>query len=624
MKQLLTILLALFVALPIGAQKKRNAKNAHPAATTHKKASSKTKPTNKAKAVQPAKKGVKTTKAPAKKPAKSVPQKGNKTSNKRGNVAKAKNTQSATDKAIKGLQGQREAIKKKIQQQEAALRANQADVKKKLQELMVINSEIDERQKNINDIQKDITHINSNIGILNSQLTTLEQQLADRKAKYIRSLRYMARHRSVQDNLMFAFSAKSLAQVYRRMRFVREYASYQKAQGELVKAKQQQVTDKHIQLEEVKGQKSSLLNKGRKEHAALQAKQGEQQKAVDGLQREQKTIQSIIAEQQKKDAVLNAEIDRLIAIEVEKARQRAIAEAKRKAEAAEAAKRKAEELARKKAAAEAAERENQRRIAEAKAREERLRAEARVAEEAERARRLEAEKAAREAEQRRARAEKETADKKAQAEREAREAAERKAKADQAARESADKQARALQAAREAEAARVAAERKAAAERERSEKAIAESKKEVEETHKLSTVDRMVSGGFEANKGRLPMPITGSYRIVSHFGQYNVEGLKNVKLDNKGINIMGGDGCQARSIYDGEVSAVFGYGGSMVVMVRHGAYISVYANLRSASVTRGQRVTTRQTLGTVGADNILQFQLRKETAKLNPETWLGR
>jgi len=171
---------------------------------------------------------------------------------------------------------------------------------------------------------------------------------------------------------------------------------------------------------------------------------------------------------------------------------------------------------------------------------------------------------------------------------------------------------------------RKAEQRKAEAERARSEKAIADSKKEVEETRKLSTVDRMVSGGFEANKGRLPMPITGTYRIVSHFGQYNVEGLKNVKLDNKGINILGSSGCQARSIYDGEVSAVFGYGGSMVVMVRHGAYISVYANLRSASVTRGQRVSTRQTLGTVGADNILQFQLRKETAKLNPETWLGR
>jgi septal ring factor EnvC (AmiA/AmiB activator) len=140
----------------------------------------------------------------------------------------------------------------------------------------------------------------------------------------------------------------------------------------------------------------------------------------------------------------------------------------------------------------------------------------------------------------------------------------------------------------------------------------------------MSSADRMMSGGFEANRGRLPMPITGSYKIVSHFGQYEVGGLSNVKLDNKGINIKGSPGCQARSIYDGEVSAVYGYGGQYLVMVRHGAYISVYCNLRSVSVSKGQRVSTRQVLGTVGQDNILQFQLRKETSKLNPESWLGR
>ena len=137
-------------------------------------------------------------------------------------------------------------------------------------------------------------------------------------------------------------------------------------------------------------------------------------------------------------------------------------------------------------------------------------------------------------------------------------------------------------------------------------------------------MDRMMNNGFEANKGRLPMPITGGYRVVSHFGQYHVAGLKGVTLDNKGINIMGGAGCQARAVYDGEVSAVIGYGGNMVVMVRHGAYISVYCNLKSVSVSRGQKVSTRQILGTVGPDHILQFQLRKERAKLNPESWLGR
>lgn len=473
--------------------------------------------------------------------------------------------------AIKGLQAERNQIQQKIRQQEQALRANQADVKKRLQDLLVLNTQIDERQKNIEGIQKDIHGIDNNIGILTVQLQNLQSQLDQHKEKYIKSLQYSAKHHNVQENMMFIFSAESLTQLYRRMRFVKEYAAYQKAQGDIIKMKQQQIGEKNQQLKVVKGQKNTLLYKGQQEKKALEGQQGEQKKVVASLQQKQKTIQSVIAEQRQKDAELNKKIDALIAEEVAKARARAAAEAKRRAEAAAEAKRKAEELARKKAAAEAAARENARRIAEAKAREERLKAEARAAERA----------------------------------------------ADAAKRKEAE------QLAREAEAARVATERKAQAEEERNQRDISNARKSVEDAQRMNSVDRMMSGGFEANKGRLPMPITGSYRIVSHFGQYNVEGLKNVTLDNKGINILGSPGCQARAIYDGEVSAVFGFSGSMVVMVRHGAYISVYCNLRSVNVSKGQKVSTRQTLGAVGADNILQFQLRRETAKLNPEAWLG-
>ena len=145
--------------------------------------------------------------------------------------------------SIRGLQGQRANIQKKIKEQEKALRRNQADVKKRLQDLMVLNGEIDQRQKNIDGIQQDIHHIDGNIGLLNTQLKTLEQQLQDRKNKYIRSMRYMTRHHSVQDKLMFIFSAKNLTQMYRRLSFIRQYSAYQKAQGEAVKAKQKQVTE---------------------------------------------------------------------------------------------------------------------------------------------------------------------------------------------------------------------------------------------------------------------------------------------------------------------------------------------------------------------------------------------
>lgn len=499
--------------------------------------------------------------------------------------------------SIKKLQSQRADIQRKIKEQQKALKENRENVSKKLNELMMINGEIDKSKHNIDDIEKDIHHINGNIGILNSQLNTLKAQLKDRQNKYIKSMRYMARHRTMQDKLMFIFSAKNLYQMYRRLRFVREYANYQRAQGEAVKAKRRQVSDKHAQLRNVKGQKSNLLHKGRQEHAKLEANKNQQQEIVNGLRKQQSTIQGIIADQRKKDAALNAEIDRQVEIEVARVRARAEAEARRKAAALAAAKaRRKAEIARKKAAAEAAARENARRIAEARQRE------------------LAAEQAAR-----KARAAEEAA-------RKAREAAaaEEKRKAQELEAAATARKAAAEQAAREAEAAREAAERKQAADAERAKKDIAEAKQDQEEELRFSSMDRMMNNGFEANKGRLPMPITGGYRVVSHFGQYHVAGLKGVTLDNKGINIMGGSGCKARAIYDGEVSAVLSYAGTVVVMLRHGAYISVYSNLSSASVSRGQKVSTRQVIGTVGPDHILQFQLRKERAKLNPEAWLGR
>ena len=140
--------------------------------------------------------------------------------------------------------------------------------------------------------------------------------------------------------------------------------------------------------------------------------------------------------------------------------------------------------------------------------------------------------------------------------------------------------------------------------------------------------DRALSGSFAANKGKLPMPITGSYAITTHFGQYNVPGLKNVTLDSKGINITGRPGARARAVFRGEVTAVFAYGGLYNVIVRHGSYMSVYCNLSTTSVRRGQHVTERQDLGRIAKDDAgnctLHFQLRKETSKLNPESWLGR
>ena len=479
-----------------------------------------------------------------------------------------------TNSAIRGLRQEQAQIKQNIKKQEQALRANKAAVSKKLRDLERISSDITRRERSIDSIQHDIHHISDDIDMLSMQLENLQEMLEERKKSYIKSMQYMARNHTIGSKLMFIFSAENFSQAYRRMRFMKDYATFQRTQGEALKEQKKRVAEKQRQLGDAKRYKHILLNKDAKEKQALSVQKQESQQIVASLQNQQKTIQSVIEDQKKRDAVLNSRIDALIAEEVERARQRAIAEAKKKA-AEEArrkaeAKRKAEELARKKAEAEARAKENARRIAEAKAAEEKA-----------------------------------------------------KAAAAQTARDEAARQ-RAEQLAREAESRRIAAERKASIDAERDRRNVAEATKVNEEAAvMLSTEDRVISGGFEANRGRLPSPVAGG-RIVSHFGQHGVEGLPGVVLDNKGINILGKPGAAARSIYDGEVSAVFNVGGSMGVLIRHGSYISVYCNLASVSVSRGQKVSVRQPIGTVGKDNILQFQLRKERAKLNPEQWLAR
>ena len=498
-----------------------------------------------------------------------------KTATKKAPAKKTSTPKPATSSqpvTVNSLKNEQQKVRKQIEEQQRKLKANERNVKKRLQNLLIINNEIADKRKSIDTIRHDINRLDGDITTLEAHIKYLDSELEERKQRFIKSMRYMHRNRNMQSKLMFIFSAKNLTQMYRRLRFVREYAAYQQTQAEAVKSMKTQVAEAFDELTDTKRQKSDLLVRDEQERRSLEGKQVEQQKMVTSLQKQQKTIQSIIDQQKKRDAELNAQIDRLIAQEIARAKARAEAEARKKAAEAEA-KRKAEELARKKAAAEAARKENERRIAEAKAKEEKAKADARAA----------------------------------------------------AARKNAEEKAAAERAAAEAERARLAAERKAAADAKAHEKEVAEAKKSSETIYTVSSEDRQLSGNFESNRGRLPMPITGSYRIVNHFGTNHVTDVKgHVTLDKKGIDIKGQPGAAVRCIFDGEVSAVFSYAGTTVVIVRHGSYLSVYCDLASVNVSRGQKVSTRQTLGRVGAEGLMQFQLRKGSAKLNPEGWLAR
>ena len=145
--------------------------------------------------------------------------------------------------------------------------------------------------------------------------------------------------------------------------------------------------------------------------------------------------------------------------------------------------------------------------------------------------------------------------------------------------------------------------------------------------YKESAADKKLTGSFESNRGKLPVPITGPYLLTSRYGINYVEGLKNVKFNNHGVDVRGQKGCSARAVFDGTVSFIFEHSGNYIVMVRHGQYISAYFNLATLKVKKGDKVKIHQSLGTVAADasgnHTMQFQLRKDTQSLNPELWIS-
>jgi septal ring factor EnvC (AmiA/AmiB activator) len=135
-----------------------------------------------------------------------------------------------------------------------------------------------------------------------------------------------------------------------------------------------------------------------------------------------------------------------------------------------------------------------------------------------------------------------------------------------------------------------------------------------------------LAASFASNKGGLPWPVDNG-NVSIPFGTSKVEGLT---MDNPGITISTPSaGTTVKAVFDGEVSAVSNTGDGMMVMIRHGKYFTVYSNLSSASVSRGDAVRTGQAIGRTaeaddGSGGQLDFMLMIESKNVNPQPWLRR
>lgn len=395
---------------------------------------------------------------------------------------------------VKELEQQRKKALAEIEMTNQLLNEAKTTTRNSLNRLNLLSQQLLSRKKVLSILNQEIGVIDAQMKRIDREVDKLERELVVKQQNYSKSVQGMYRKRTSQDRLLFIFAAESFSQSLRRMRYLHEYADWQKREAVGIMDKRKEIAQKRVTLGKTKQDKQVLLGTRENEARKLQAEEASQQDEVRQLNKKQGELQAELKKQQQQALALDRRIDKLVAEEIARTQR----------------------------------------------------------------------------------------------------------KPDVIAKET--------------------------------EKKDSPGQERISETtggYEMTKEERVLSGNFANNRGKLPFPVSGKYTVVSQFGEQQHQQLKYVRTNNSGIDLQVSPGADARAVFTGEVTSIFvvpGYNNS--VIIRHGNYLTVYANLVEVYVKKGDKVSARQAIGRVYTDfeggniSILHFQIRKEKEKLNPLSWL--
>lgn len=434
------------------------------------------------------------------------------------------------NKSQRSIKQEQQRTNKEISETTKKIDENKKQTREQVNQLNRLSAEIQEKSDSITYLKQSIDSIDGSMSLLSDSITKMESSLVLLRQKYGEVLRSIRKTRHTSNNVAFLFSSNTLSDVFRRTRYLRQFASWQNDKTNELQNAIMSVSNAKNHLVKLHTNKASSIKKVSATQAALQDNEKRQSQIIANLGEERASLEAYLKEKQQEARQLDAQLNKMIAQQQKEAEKRRKEEEK---------KRKEEEKRRKE--------EQKKALAQKK---------------------------------------KEEQQKKKQQE-----------KQDKATKQ----------------------------ESTTPQEDVATSQPD---TPKPS-IEQGPTYDFERNKGRMPYPVLGKYRVVGKFGRQKHPQFPNIQTDNSGIDIELLSSGSAIAIFEGTVSAIFRQPGyNTIVMVRHGEYLSIYANLSSISVRTGDKVKANQVIGTVYAnpedDNrrIMHFEVRKETTKLNPQHWV--
>ena len=146
-------------------------------------------------------------------------------------------------------------------------------------------------------------------------------------------------------------------------------------------------------------------------------------------------------------------------------------------------------------------------------------------------------------------------------------------------------------------------------------------------TFALTAEAKALATNFTNNKGKLPWPVKNGI-LAKKYGKQQHPQLPNVTTFNSGVEIATAKNGTARAVFEGEVMQIQQLkGANKAIYIQHGNYITIYNNMATVLVKKGDKVTTKQELGTIYTNPItgktlLKFLIYKNLNKMNPADWV--
>lgn len=476
---------------------------------------------------------------------------------------------SAWGQSSSAIKKQKAEKTRQLQEAGNLVNRNARETERRLNSLQQLQAEMERCDANVTLLTARVDSLQAASEALSDTIAAIDSTLTRLSTRYADALRRLHLRRSSTSDISFLFSSDSFSQAYRRYRALRQFAKWRARRADEISALKATLDARRSELQRMKNVQAIALAQVDAERATIAVKQQQTDRLVAELRSEARQLRATLERRRREVEDLDRQLQKVIAEEQERIERERIA-----AEKAAAEKAAREKAAREKAAAEKAA-----------------------------ADKAAAEKAARE---------------KAEAEK----AAAAKSDKDKKSDKKVDKK-------KQEEQQRIEQARRRQEELRREQQELREKQQKEQQKAAPLPSSAQLSQQFAARRGSLPAPVSGRITLLRPFGRQRHPSLPMVETNNSGVDLLVPEGSKALAVHDGEVSAIFRQPGyNTIVMIRHGDYLTIYANLDHVSVKKGDRVSPGTVIGIIQPDDeddsrsVLHFEIRREREKENPQLWI--